>query len=98
MARAFGIPEKTVLLSGVEKRIFELIAEYWPMSALEIAAHFQEDVASKENRKRASTKYCYYLKKLAHKRLIIGKRAGNSFIVWPFVVEKYRTIHDILSE
>ncbi len=98
MHKDFGYPEKTLLLSDFEKKLFEVIIEHWPISALELAEHFHEPALSREDKKRVSTRYCYYMKKLAFKRLVLGKRVGNSFIVWPLVVEKYRTIHNILRE
>src|SRR3989338_6971589 len=51
-------------LSLVEEKIFNLISHRWPTSAIEIAHHFEEDVATREARKKASTKYSYHLKKL----------------------------------
>ncbi len=98
MKEFFGIPEKNNELTGFEKKVFDLVVEHWPISALELAEHFKEHGSSREEKKRLSTKYSYYLKKLAHKRMILGKRVGNSFIAWPLVVEKYRTIHHILKE
>ena len=38
------------------------------------------------------------MKKLTEKKLLLSKRAGNSIIVWPVMVEKYRAIHDILQQ
>lgn len=93
-----GITEKTFVLSPTERRVFDLVLEHWPISSLEVASHFSEACQSREEKKRLSSKYCYYLRKLVDKRLVLAKRAGNSFIVWPLVVEKYRTIHHILSE
>jgi len=95
-----GMTELSVdaTLSARERDILELIIENWPISSLEIAEHFREDISSREQRKKASTKYSYYLKKLVDKRLVLSKRSGNSLIVWPLVVEKYRTIHNILQE
>ncbi|PIU21651.1 MAG: hypothetical protein COT15_01255 [Candidatus Diapherotrites archaeon CG08_land_8_20_14_0_20_34_12] len=81
-----------------EKVILEIIKEYWPISALEIADHFKENVKLRKEKRKASTKYTYYLKKLINKHLVLSKRAGNSLIVWPIEVEKYRTIHQILRE
>lgn len=98
MLKDFGIPENTVVLSELERRIFQIILENWPISALELAAHFRENTSSREEKKRASSRYCYYLKKLAQKKVVLGKRVGNSFVVWPLVVEKYRTIDYILRE
>jgi predicted transcriptional regulator len=85
-----GLPES-------EKRIYLFVLDNWPSSALEIAENFNESVSSREQKKRASTKYSYYLKKLVEKKLLVSKKAGNSMIVWPLVVEKYRAIHDILK-
>jgi predicted transcriptional regulator len=82
-------------LSDFEREIFEFVLEKWPTSALEIAENFNEDLQDREKKKRISTKYTYYLKKLVEKRLILCKKAGNSLIVWPLVVEKYRVIHEI---
>ena len=82
-------------LSDFEREIFEFVLEKWPTSALEIAENFNENLGDRKKKKRISTKYTYYLKKLVEKRLILCKKAGNSLIVWPLVVEKYRVIHEI---
>ena len=84
-------------LSDFERNIFEFVLEKWPTNPLEIAENFNEDLSSREKKKRISTKYAYYLKKLVFKKLILSKKAGNSIIVWPIIVEKYRVIHDILK-
>jgi len=82
-------------LSDFEREIFEFVLERWPTTPLEIAENFNEDLADRDKKKRISTKYAYYVKKLVEKRLILCKKAGNSLIVWPLVVEKYRVIHEI---
>ena len=85
-------------LSEKERKVLELVREHWPVSALEIAGHFNEELHTKEHKKRHSTNYAYYLKKLVAKRLVLSKRVGNALIVWPLEVEAYRTIHRILKE
>jgi len=85
-------------LSVIEGRILLFVFEKWPTTPVEIAEALNEDISSRENKRRMSTKYSYYLKKLIKKQLIVSKRAGNSIIVWPLVVEKYRTIHNILQD
>jgi len=101
----FGIMKqnKSVLpeilkLSEIEKKVYLTILEKWPTTAVEIASNLNEDVQTRESQKRASTKYTYYLKKLIERKLIISKKSGNTIIVWPLLVEKYRTIHDILKQ
>ncbi|MAG22284.1 MAG: hypothetical protein CL943_03200 [Candidatus Diapherotrites archaeon] len=84
-------------LSQKEQDIFALILESWPTSAVEIAEHFGEDLSSRESKKKASTKYSYYLQKLVEKHLLMSKRVGNALIVWPVRAEKLRTIHNILE-
>ena len=84
-------------LSDFEREIFEFVLQRWPSTPLEIAEHFNEDISDREKKKRISTKYAYYLKKLVQKQLIFSKKAGNSLIVWPLVVEKYRVVHEILK-
>ena len=84
-------------LSDKEKRIYAFVLDHWPATPLEIAEQMREDISDREKKKRASTKYAYYLKKLTQKKLVFSKRAGNSIIVWPVMVEKYRAIHDILK-
>jgi len=86
-----------ITLPDIERRSYEFILTNWPTTPLELAENFNERVLTREEKKRASTKYSYYLKKLIEKRLIVSKKAGNSVIVWPLVVEKYRAIHDILK-
>lgn len=88
-----GMPE----IIDREAVILEIIKEYWPISALEIAEHMKENTKSREDKRKASTKYSYYLKRLIEKHLLLSKKAGNSLIVWPVEVEKYRTIHQILK-
>ncbi len=85
-------------LGAVELKVFEIILEDWPTTPLGIAEALGDDLSTLEKKKRASTKYAYYLKKLVKKGLVLSKKAGNSIIVWPLVVEKYRVIHDILKE
>ena len=84
-------------LSSFERELFDYVLENWPTTPLELAENFNEDLSTKESKKRLSSKYAYYLKKLVEKRLIISKKAGNSIIVWPVIVEKYRVIHEILK-
>ena len=91
-----GLPDLTGL-SDFERELFEFILEHWPTSSLEIAENFREDLSSREKKRRISTKYAYYLKKLVEKQLVISKKAGNSIIVWPLLAEKYRAIHEILK-
>jgi hypothetical protein len=85
-------------LSALEIRILEFVLEKWPTFPLEIAESLGEDLSDRDKKRRVSTKYSYYLKKLVEKQLLVSKKAGNSLIVWPLVVEKYRTIHGILKE
>ena len=84
-------------LSDKEEKVLELVREHWPVSALEIAEHFNEDISSREHKKRHSTNYSYYLKKLISKRVVLSKRIGNALIVWPLEVEAYRAIHSIIN-
>ena len=75
-----------------------MVRDHWPISALEIAKHFSENTSSRERRKKHSTNYTYYLKKLVSKRKVLSKRMGNALVVWPLEVESYRAIHKILAE
>jgi predicted transcriptional regulator len=84
-------------LSEKERQIFEFVSENWPTTPIEIAEFFNEDTSTREQRKRLSTKYSYYIKKLVENKLILSKKAGNAIIVWPLLAEKYRVIHDILK-
>ena len=84
-------------LSSFEREIFDFILENWPSTPLEIAKKFNETIITREDKKRLSSKYAYYLKKLVEKQLLLSKKAGNSIIVWPVIVEKYRVIHEILK-
>lgn len=103
MAHKSGLPDlhndfaSATGLSQMEREIFSLVLENWPTSALELAEHFDEDLSTRELRKKASTKYSYYLKKLVEKQLLLSKRVGNALVVWPVRAEKLRTIHNILE-
>ncbi|MBU0661927.1 hypothetical protein KKH30_01120 [Candidatus Micrarchaeota archaeon] len=85
-------------LSEREQDVYSIVLERWPTTALEIAEHFNENLADRDSKKKASTKYAYYLRKLVERRLLLSKRAGNTLIVWPLHTEKYRTIHNMLKE
>jgi len=90
--------EKIFISTPMEQEILSLVREIWPTSALEIAEHLGESISTREEKRKASTKYSYYLKKLIRKKILVSKKAGNAMIVWPLEVEKYRTIHSILKE
>ena len=100
MGGKIAMPENdgSLALSEMEKKVFDLVLDFWPVCALDIAHHCSEKISSRQEKKKASTKYSYYLQKLVGKKLVLGKRAGNALIVWPLVVEKYRVIHSILRE
>ena len=85
-------------LSLREQEVLSLVKENWPISAMEIAEHLNEDFSTKAHCKRHSTNYTYYLKKLVEKRLVLSKRIGNALVVWPVEVEAYRAIHRIINE
>ncbi len=91
-----GMPDLSGL-SNLEREIFDFVLENWPTTPLEIAENFNEDTSTREAKKRISTKYSYYIKKLVERKLILSKKAGNAIIVWPIIVEKYRVIHEILK-
>ena len=88
-----GYPE----LGEKEGKILGIVKENWPISAMEIAEHFKEDLSSHESKKRQSTNYAYSLKKLVKRRLIRSKKIGRSLVVWPIEVEAYRAIHNIIK-
>ena len=98
MNRNSGKPETGVFPRGKETEVLRIVKEHWPISALEIARHFSENTSSREHRKKHSTNYAYYLKKLVAKRQVLSKRIGNALVVWPLEVEAYRAIHRILKE
>ncbi|MDO8627499.1 MAG: hypothetical protein Q7K42_03470 [Candidatus Diapherotrites archaeon] len=100
MWKKLGMTEKPVLrheLDEFERKLYDFICQNWPTYTLEIAEHFGEPIKTREEKKRASAKFTYYLKKLIEKHLIFVKKSGHGLIVWPVLVEKYRVIHDILS-
>jgi len=84
-------------LNEFEREIYDFVLEFWQATALEIAAHFNEKLDTLEDKKRMNSKYNYYLKKIVAKELLISKKAGNTLIVWPIIVEKYRVVHEILK-
>jgi hypothetical protein len=97
MKSKFSALPDLLSLRDVEKRVYLFVLDNWPATPLEVAENFNESISSREQKKRASTKYAYYLKKLVAKKLLLSKKAGNSIIVWPLLVEKYRAIHNILK-
>ena len=98
MKQTKSVLPEILKLSEVEKKVYLTVLDKWPTTAIEIASNLNEDVSKRDAQKRASTKYTYYLKKLVERKLIVSKKSGNTLIVWPLLVEKYRTIHDILKQ
>lgn len=84
-------------LNPEEKSVFLVVLEHWPCTPMEVAIQLKEKTKSREEKRRASTKYSYYLKKLVAKKLLLSKKSGNTMIVWPLMTEKYRAIHDIIT-
>ena len=91
-----GLPDISAL-DELEKSIYDFVLEKWPATAIEIAEHLNEGISTREEKRRMSSKYNYYLKKLVGKGLLLSKKAGNTLIVWPVLVEKYRVVHEILK-
>ena len=84
-------------LNDFEREIYDFVLEFWPATALEVAEKFNENTATPDDKKRMNAKYNYYLKKIVDKGLLLSKKAGNTLIVWPVIVEKYRVVHEILK-
>ena len=85
-------------LEGIEKQVYELLKQRWPSHSLEVAAYLNEDVSTRDHRRKASSKYMYYLRKLVKKELVLSKKVGHASIFWPLCIEKWRTIIDILHQ
>ena len=92
-----GMPEN-LFFDSFESKLFSLIKENWPVTSIELAELFNENLSSRETRKRAYSKYSYYLRKMISKKLLLSKKSGSTLIVWPLEVEKYRVIDSIISE
>ena len=93
-----ALPELKHGMTDFERDIFRFVLESWPVSALDVAEHFGEIGVSRPEKKKLSTKYAYYLKKLVARQVLVSKRIGNALVVWPLQVEKLRTIHHILRD
>ena len=74
-----------------------MIKDYWPITSIELAELLNENLNSRKHKKRAYSKYSYYLNKLVESKLIVSKKSGKTLIVWPLKVEKYRVIDSIIS-
>ncbi len=85
-------------LSFFESKIFSLVKDNWPLTPIELAVLLNEDISSRESRKRAYSKYAYYLKKMISLKILFSKKSGKTLIVWPVEVEKYRVIDSIISD
>ncbi len=83
---------------GFELKLLDLIKENWPVTSIELAELFNDKIDSRKSKKRAYSKYSYYLKKLISNKVLFSKKSGNTLIVWPVEVEKYRVIDSIISD
>lgn len=96
MDRAFEwltLEEKIKKLSVSSARVFEVISKMWPTNPLEVAKVLGEN----GDEKSLSAKYLYHFKKLSKLKLIRMKKVGNTYIAWPFEVEKLRVMKEVLS-
>lgn len=91
-----GMPEN--ILGVFESKLFFVIKEHWPVTSIELAELLNEDLNDRKAKKRAYSKYSYYLKKMIQNKILLSKKSGNTLIVWPFEVEKYRVIDSIINE
>ncbi len=91
-----GLPEKT-FLGEFESKLFSLIKVHWPVTSIELAMLLNTDLDSRKARKRAYSKYSYYLNKMVSNKILLSKKSGKTLIVWPLEVEKYRIIHSIIE-
>ncbi len=85
------------VLGEFEAKLFSLIKEHWPITSMELAELLNENLSSRKQRKRAYSKYSYYLNKLISNKVLLSKKSGKTLIVWPLEVEKYRVIDSIIS-
>lgn len=98
MKHLSGMPVRgSASLNAIEKEILFCVTEYWPISPLEIASHLGFVEKERGGKRRLSSKFSYYLKKLSGRGLVFSKRIGNALIAWPMEAEKYRVVHEILS-
>jgi hypothetical protein len=84
-------------LDVVEFKLYSLIKEHWPVTSIELAELLNENLNSRKSKKRAYSKYSYYLKKMIQNKVLLSKKSGNTLIVWPLEVEKYRVIDSIIN-
>lgn len=91
------LPEK-ICFGSFESRLYSLIKENWPITSIELAELLSENLDSRIAKKRAYSKYSYYLKKMISNKLLISKKSGKTLVVWPVEVEKYRVIDSIINE
>ena len=75
-----------------------MIKDHWPITSVELAELLNESLNSREERKRAYSKYSYYLNKMIGSGLLLSKKSGKTLIVWPLEVEKYRVIESIIFD
>jgi len=90
------LPENA--LGEFELKLFSLIKDHWPVTSIELAELLNENLNSREERKRAYSKYSYYLNKMINSKLLLSKKSGKTLVVWPLEVEKYRVIESIILD
>ena len=95
---ASGMPEidATISLSRTESRILGVVHSRWPTSSIEIAEFLGHEIHSRELKRQHSSRITYYLKKLVKQNRLMSKRVGNALIVWPYEVETFRVMKEIL--
>jgi ABC-type antimicrobial peptide transport system ATPase subunit len=73
-------------LSKSTAKVFTIIDSKWPINAVEVA----DILGDSGSAKSLSAKYLYHFKKLKDNGMIVMKRVGNTYIVWPSEVEVLR--------
>jgi hypothetical protein len=82
-------------LNPLEQEIVRIVHQHWPTSSLEIAEHLGHSLETREQKRTLSSRLSYHLKKLVEKRILMSKRSGNTRMVWPYEVEKFRLMHEL---
>ena len=77
---------------ALTQKVYEHIELNWPVHTKEISQGmgFGTDNSSVK-------KVVYHIRKLEKNEKVMTKRIGKALVVWPYEIERLRTIHELLK-
>ncbi|MCJ7479312.1 MAG: hypothetical protein MUP63_04005 [Candidatus Nanohaloarchaeota archaeon QJJ-7] len=83
---------------NLREEVFHIIKRKWPIHVSEVARELDLFPEEEDGDKATISKVKYHFDQLAREDKIKVKKIDRALVAWPHEVEKYRTIHEMLTD